>query len=147
MKVLFLDIDGVLNRHGCREVDQITNVFGEFDGVNPVLLDKFLTWLSDKDVKIVLSSSWRQDEHLGDNPKIYLKSKGLSWIDETPRLGHRGREIAAWLDAHDVTHWAILDDEQNNIHPVGKGLVCTSSHKGLRDKDLIKLDALLGYKI
>jgi hypothetical protein len=149
MKVLFLDIDGVLNNESTKE--QIETVLGPMDAVDKRLLDKFMSWWKSRpDVKIVLSSSWRLSEDVfGPVFKDCLKASGINWIDETPNLGHRGEEIATWINAHtnDITHWAILDDEGNKIHPVGRFAVICSSKWGLRDKDLIKLDALLGYKV
>lgn len=140
MKVLFLDIDGVLNCQSTKE--KLPTVFGDFTGVDTKLLNKFKNWLKDKDVKIVLSSSWRLDERYDKAFTNRLKELGLSWISETPNLGHRGKDIAAWLDQNDVSHWAILDDI-SDVHPVGRGLVQTSEVRGLEDKHLRKIEELL----
>lgn len=140
MKVLFLDIDGVLNRQKTKE--KLPTVFGDFTGVDTELLNRFKNWHAGKDVKIVLSSSWRLDERYDKAFTNKLKELGLTWISETPNLGHRGRDISSWLDQNDVTHWAILDDT-SNVHPVGKGLVQTSEIRGLEDKHLRRIEELL----
>lgn len=143
MKVLFLDIDGVLNRSGTQE--KLNTIFGPFTGIDWRLLDKFKIWCSNRpDLSIVLSSSWRLDERYDHAFTNHLKELGINWIDTTPNLGHRGKEIATWLDEHDVTAYAILDD-MSDMHPVGAHLVQTSESRGLEDKHLKRLDKLLGY--
>lgn len=143
MKVLFLDIDGVLNCDSTKE--KLTTVFGDFTGVDARHLARLKNWLAGKDdLSIVLSSSWRLDGRYDKAFTNKLKELGLSWISETPNIGHRGKEIATWLDENDCTHYAIIDD-MSDMHPVGAALVQTSSHDGLQDKHLKKLDKLLGY--
>ena len=56
MKIIFLDIDGVLNRDSTKEK------FRDFTGVDVYLTNKFLTWLEGKDYDVVLSSTWRFEE-------------------------------------------------------------------------------------
>lgn len=140
MKVLFLDIDGVLNN--ARTEDKIQTVFGPFTGLCPILTRRLVDWLTlHPDVKVVLSSSWRLDERYDHVFTKHLNSSNIFWIDITPNLGRRGREIASWLAKNDVERYAILDDI-SDMHPVGKALVQTSRH-GLEDKHLRKLEHLL----
>lgn len=138
MKVLFLDIDGVLNRLGTKER------FNGYLGVDKELLSRLLTWLKERpDVKVVLSSTWRLDPVFTK----HLQMLGISWIDVTPDMHDlgRGMEINHWLMKHlDVTHIAILDDIAIK-GPMAQYLVQTSEKYGLREKDLIKLNKLLGY--
>jgi hypothetical protein len=70
MKLLFLDIDGVLN---CKTT---TERWNGLIGVDRRLASLFLEWLSGKDVGIVLSSTWR----LYDDTKAQLSAVGLSWM-------------------------------------------------------------------
>lgn len=142
MKVLFLDVDGVLNKEGTKAT--VETIFGRFTGLDQSLVNKLLIWLKEhEDVKVVLSSSWRLDGRFDHAFTNKLKEAGVTWIDETPNCGHRGEDIYQWyMDHPEVTHFAILDDT-SDVHPVGKALVQTSAKTGLRDKDLKKLEELL----
>lgn len=72
MKVLFLDIDGVLNRDGTRER------IGGYVGLDKKLVDKLLGWLaSHPEVQLVLSSTWRLDGPLSVDLKAYLRESGI----------------------------------------------------------------------
>lgn len=140
MKVLFLDIDGVLNKEGTKER------FEEFVGIDETLLKLYMDWtLSEprlSTLSVVLSSTWRREDPF----KHHLISKGIAWIDQTPFVpsGTRGEEIAMWLGMNKgVEKFAILDDIQTQ--PLSKYLVQTSAKWGLRPRDLIRLDKLLGY--
>ena len=127
MRIIFLDVDGVLN--SALTKDRFNGMMG--------LDDRFLHNLSvlvknssqSDETKIVLSSSWRvgKDKDGKAIPGHYkyleqrLKEYGLSIYDETPVVryskdgysNHRGREIATWLYLHreeDITGIVILDD-------------------------------------
>lgn len=146
MKVLFLDIDGVLN---CDSTKEKINLF---TGLDTRLLNKFLTWAKDKpDLAVVLSSTWRTKEDFWP----YLRERGLSWIDITPdhskhAIGEdrtRGAEVLSWLSKHpEVTHYALLDDSQDFHAQQLPYFVQTSPKHGLRDKNLTKLNKILGYE-
>ena len=119
MKVIFLDIDGVLNHEKhykwLMETDEPTSLqrvypYSEFNPTSCKLLNKII---DETDAKIVLSSSWRLDgilklnnifKHCGIYHKIF---------DVTPCLDiDRGKEIDKWLSEHpEVTNYVILDDD------------------------------------
>lgn len=143
MKVLFLDIDGVLNRKNTTEKIYLNKE--AFIGVDQSLLKRYMDWLYDKDVEVVLSSDWRRLEVSME----YLNDLGVFWHSTTPMSGYRGDEINFWLKNYnheeDITHVAILDDTQA-MKPVGKYLVQTSGCLGLQDKHLKKLNKLLNYE-
>lgn len=142
MKVLFLDIDGVLNKDGTKE--KLPTIFGPFTGLDSKLLAVFKSWYSlwQDEVKIVLSSSWRLDERYDHAFTKHLNENGITWIDTTPNLGHRGEEIYHWVRHNSPTHFAIIDDT-NEMAPVGKALVQTSPIKGIEAKHLRKIEQLL----
>jgi HAD domain in Swiss Army Knife RNA repair proteins len=147
MKVLFLDIDGVLNREGTKE--RVQTIFGPFIGVDVELYNKLREWLDRRpDVKVVLSSSWRADERFDGAFTAHLRGLGLSWVGETPQtFNGRGGDIGAYIQSQpqqpDITHWAILDDV--DCTPLNQLLVRTDHNTGLKDSDLEALDKLLGY--
>jgi len=144
-RILFLDIDGVLNCNSTKE--KITVPLGEFTGIDKKLLSRLLNWLgAHPEVEVVLSSTWRTDERFTD----HLIEQGLSWVSVTPNFGHRGNEIKQWLSDNakgsDV-FIAILDDISANMDPMRRFLVQTSDFSGgLKDKHLRMVEKLLGYE-
>ena len=116
MKVLFLDIDGVLNsRRSCIAFGGYPHeVTGHprqmFDEVAVALIRGIVKQAG---AKVVLSSSWRivdDHGHIGQGLDMPI-------IDATPVLaGKRGEEIAAWLAAHpEVETYAIVDDDSDML--------------------------------
>lgn len=135
MKVLFLDIDGVLNNSYTKE-----KCLG-FTGVDKKLAKLLSNWLrKNTDISVVLSSTWRTD------PKMWyaINAEGIEWIDVTDELNGRSQQIERWLVAHpDVTHYAIRDDQDYSwTEDQYKAFVHTNEHKGLTDEDLKKLDKI-----
>lgn len=134
MKVLFLDIDGVLNNN------ETTERCNNFTGVDRKLAKRFTDWLNTTDVKIVLSSTWRL------HPEMWfaLNEAGISWIDVTPGPHrYRGDDIKQWLDAHpEVTAYAILDDSTDMLPSQFDRCVFTDGSHGLQDWDIEKLRIL-----
>lgn len=106
MKVLFLDIDGVVN---CEKT------FQRHRGV--IGIDPYMAFLVGKIVldtgcKVVLSSSWRHGKMGMDE----VERQVVPLLDRTPDSsdGFRGGEIMAWLKEHpEVARYAILDDDSD----------------------------------
>lgn len=109
LKILFLDIDGVVN---CSSTRQRHRGFIGIDPYMALLVGRIS--LAVEDLKVVLSSSWR---NFGDGGREEVASQVLPIFDITPNLGTiRGEEIKAWLDAHpEVTKYAILDDDSDML--------------------------------
>lgn len=125
MKVIFLDIDGVLNHENhykwLMETDEPTPLqrvypYSEFNPRSCKILNRII---DETDAKIVLSSSWRLDGITRMNN--LFKYFGLPRIyDITPSLCERfgslcrGKEIDKWLNEHpEVTKYVILDDDSD----------------------------------
>src|SRR6478752_5238839 len=104
MKVLFLDIDGVVN---CARTPVASDNFIGIDPYMTLLIDRIVQATG---CSVVLSSSWRYHE----DSMAEVRRRVCDFIDVTPKnngLTSRGTEIKAWLEAHpDVTQYAILDD-------------------------------------
>lgn len=148
MKVLFLDIDGVLNSH--RTAIAFGGYPHEVDGYHREMFDEVGLTLIRGIVKtsgssVVLSSSWRLT-HAHD---LVGRALDLPIIDRTPSLvGERGKEIKAWLDAHpEVESYAIVDDDSDMLPEQTPFFVKTSGYDGLRWDDACKLAGLLGIDI
>lgn len=106
MKVIFLDVDGVIN---CQYTVQR---HGSFIGIDPymaILVDRIIQATG---AKVVLSSTWRLDERSREEVKRYV-----DFIDVTPDLSDqfkgecRWQEVQAWLKGHpEVERYAVIDD-------------------------------------
>jgi hypothetical protein len=135
MKVLFLDVDGVLNHNKTRE--RCLNYLG----VDKALAKRLTDWLEGKDVKIVLSSTWRRFPEMHE----HLKENGICWIGVTPFFPNRerGDEIMAWLDENETTAFAVLDD-CSDMSAVINCFVLTNPDTGLTDENLKQVEKILG---
>jgi hypothetical protein len=116
MKVLFVDVDGVLNNNS-----------SDWQDMNP--LDdkclKQLKWIVDEtDVDLVLSTSWRGlTEPVAALKAAFERLQIPIWIGVTPDMGNvaRSMEILKWLDSHDgILTFAVLDDD----YDAGENLNC-----------------------
>jgi hypothetical protein len=144
MKIIFLDIDGVLNSidsmialHGCNE--------SKLDPISVGLLKRLC---ADTDAKIVISSTWRRGRATKDFIDIFAK---YNWpdapvISRTPVLDtERGFEIQEWLDSHpEVTDFVILDDDSDMLDSQLQNFVHVSNINGFRSQHLCKALRVLG---
>ena len=134
IKVIFLDVDGVLNN------DRTTRTTaGGFVFVSGRLVKNLQRIVKETGAKVVLSSDWRYDR---DDPKLNgdfleleaeLQRYGISLYGFTPELrsAHRGAEIDAWLKEHsEVVNFVILDDRPD-IEPNTDHWVRTVMRDGL----------------
>lgn len=113
MRVLFLDIDGVLNTH------KSIGRFG-FDFIDNILVALVARIVRETDCKIVLSSTWRIEEKDRMLVTRELAEQGLTIHDCTPVITRgcweeggwvrRHEEIQSWLNQNPVDRFAILDD-------------------------------------
>ena len=148
MKVLFLDVDGVLNSHrsaiayGAMPWAHELPDVSKFDHV-AVGLIRGIAIASG--AFIVLSSAWRTCSNWG----MLGPALRLPIMDRTPRLlGPRGKEIAAWLADHPaVTQYAIVDDDPDMLPEQMPYFVKTHMHNGLTWQDAERLAELLGIRI
>jgi Swiss Army Knife RNA repair-like protein len=108
MKVIFLDIDGVLNCKKTRNPRKFPYV------VDPKLLRRFKGLLERTGAKVVLSSTWRYDPA----GLFSARHAGIPFMDVTPDMPKRPRrdEVLAWLKQHPrVKRYAIIDDEDDEL--------------------------------
>ena len=154
MKVIFLDVDGVLNS---KEFIMSQHINGKrkggIIGTSDEMMDRLQTIVKESGAIIVMSSSWRGgfmagNEHFEKNITKPFAKRNMFITDITPRDRNmeRGLEIKAWLDKHpEVERFIILDDEEFDIHEhYPKQLVKTDWKIGLQDQHvelaLIKLN-------
>lgn len=142
MKILFLDIDGVLNSA------QVLADRGRHDAIDRDMVEQINRVTATTGCKIVVSSSWRFLWPLSELKQV-LRSHGLHdvIIDATqikPRLGRRDEEIQAWLANHpEVTQFAVVDDNSFDLTAVADRLAHTSFVTGILPEHADKLIQLL----
>ncbi len=152
MRIIFLDVDGVLNN------DKTEDRYQGFTGIDQQNVDT-LKKLYDKSneeeiTRIVVSSSWRYEMvkkySKADGSYEYLLKRlndsGMEVIDYTPMSPisgwHRSDEIEAWLSDNktkfEVSTYVILDDESFDFRDKGLDtkFVWTDGEYGLTDKDI-----------
>lgn len=147
IKVIFLDIDGVLNsKKDTYDLDLRTEYHME-------LLQKIV---QETKAKIVLSSTWRKEITLLKEvlmPK--LEKHGLEIMSFTPVLNTdcRGDDIREWLNlasnprhGYGVYKFAILDDHDDMCEFTKTNLIQTNADVGLQPEDAQKCINLLKYK-
>lgn len=123
MKVIFLDVDGVLNSaYTWNQSVYEDGTFLEEDKI------KILREIYKSDnCLIVLSSSWRKyftkegnevvpQGRMGKLLSAYLNKYGMFIYDMTPKFGSREDEIVGWLVSHrgEIDSFLILDDSISN---------------------------------
>lgn len=129
MKVIFLDFDGVLNSEGSFRYEDRRRNEWKLQGVKgnvgetlcnvctsnfQMILDRY------KDVKVVISSSWRHffslEEILAKLEEYHVSSNRVIGITPTNKGDNRGIEINMWLADHpEVTQYVIIDDNDWGI--------------------------------
>ena len=108
MKVIFLDIDGVLNCDKTPNLRKLPYV------VDKKLLTRLRKLLDRTGAKVVLTSTWRIDP-VG----LYAaKHWHVPFMDAAPDMPKRPRreEILAWLKEHpNVKRYVVIDDEDDEL--------------------------------
>ena len=109
MKVIFLDVDGVLNNDGYfeRTKNEKQNRI-ELDDENIKYLKEIIGLTG---AKVVVTSTWKE---LRIYSKLisYLKTFGIEVYDKTVHMSYnRGDEIREYLSTHEIDNFIILDDE------------------------------------
>lgn len=139
MKVIFLDIDGVVNCYDTKE-----RAPSKVIGVEQRLITHIKEIVDATGAKLVLSSTWRKDwafDLMNGKDWHYLRDEfakqGLQFLDYTPsrRDSHRGEEIKEWLESteYDVESYVVIDDEMFDIWDLHDGhMVQTSAMTGIK---------------
>jgi hypothetical protein len=165
MKVLFLDVDGVLNGWGgCP-----CNDYGQNDArtdhmMCSVLATRIQRLCEKADLKIVVSSSWRNSRSQAEMAQLF-RGCGITAevVGMTPTFAvmtgppgtrelfaNRGEECMAWLNrrsAGEIDNFVIFDDMGEKQFPsVLDHLVQTDGYVGVHDHDIDKAIALLGVR-
>lgn len=162
MRVIFLDIDGVLNseafalkleekhRQLGHTSDTVCDCFMLYSHVDREAVARLNRLVDVTSAKIVVSSTWRKkfgvaelQSRLGDHGLvgeiIGVTPDGYKTDELRDSLGHgvrifRGHEIDFWLQQHpDVERFVILDDDSDMVMHKNR-LVQTDCYEGLLDE-------------
>ena len=154
-KVVFLDIDGVLNSNFCNESHQMEISDGTL--IDQEKIELLAELFNKTDAKIVLHSGWRMwfDANLkplrkeSEQLDNMLNDVGLSIYDVTPDLTTeeirrskkfslvKADEIILWLKLHEeVTEWVVIDDLDLHNELIGSHQIKTDSMVGLTMEDV-----------
>lgn len=144
LKVIFLDIDGVMNTYYTAIVVTSEALADSLEPENVAVLSELVRRTG---AVIVVSSAWRQTHSLAELRDGFAAAGCVMTIhDTTPSLEgqSRGREIQAWIDAQPEppTRYVILDDEHDMPEHPGK-LIKTKPRDGLCKRHLRRALGLL----
>jgi hypothetical protein len=151
MKVIFLDVDGVLN--ASRRVTPHTQGFELSDWVIPRCINQLNRIVRETKAAIVISSTWRIGKNIKELREMFdgvgvvgdvigkTERGPCSWHNDLgyPMCsdGHRGAEIHDWLenrkrlvDYAQVDGFVILDDD-SDLEPYRDHHVRTDLYRGL----------------
>ena len=113
MKIIFLDIDGVLNTYG-KDGSSVS-----WEHCKSELMHNLEKVVKETDAYIVISSSWREEGI------ELLKESGFRYVDKiagvTPRwiqgiyIEHRGEQIMGYVRQNGIRQYIVIDDEPFDI--------------------------------
>jgi len=147
VRVLFLDVDGVLNSDRFAsegpEAPEGEGWWGP-SALDPRALELLRRLVHEARCEVVVSSTWRLNHTRAELSTLL----GVEVLDVTPRLHRtpdgmprsRGDEIRAWLEAHpEVEVWVAVDDDPVDV----ASFVRTDPEVGLTEADVEELLAEL----
>ena len=157
MKIIFLDVDGVLNSDITSEKYGFGGWFQETDPCTHMnvlwgqdLVDNLKYIVEQTDAKIVISSTWRLSHSLDKFKEMFTI---YGWtdvpiIDKTKSLKNRGLEVNEWLSRHkDVESFVILDDNNWFLTEQQTMFVQTNLERGLTKEDAEKAIKILSRSV
>jgi len=152
MKIIFLDIDGVLNSHDFFESRE--NKGSPMDMIDLEAVKRLQHIVDQTGAKIVLSSTWRFNYY--DKLKAFFRENGFTFeiIDKTGRGCCdcvRGNEIRKWLKDNvkqsvsevEKVNYCILDDGSDMLLWQKEYFINTDSQHGLTVGDALKAISIL----
>lgn len=173
-KILFLDIDGVLNSYEywdsaeyesyCKAVERDKDAFDMSMEIDMDAVKVLNTLFKQDDtIKIVVSSTWRGvDNNRLDNVKRYLQNRGFKYtqniVGGTPSISSvpRGTEIEKWLQAYSLEHfkdkkyenvsYCIIDDDSDMLEKQKSHFIQIDTKVGITKYDIENILTILKSK-
>jgi hypothetical protein len=151
IKVIFLDIDGVLNHDKWYTSDTYKNMYqnenNELD-LDPICVERINNICHKTNAKIVISSNWRISWYgtilrltRGGLKEQYIidKTPERMWVNIPNFDRSRGAEINDWLEQHnECENYIILDDRTDFKKEQLYHFIKINPNIGLTDEQMIK---------
>ena len=135
--MIFLDIDGVVAP--IRRWDR----YGDLEPACVRVLNEIVAGAA---AEVVVSSTWRFGRTIAELQAMLDAAGFVGRVADTTPLGppgaDRGDEIAAWLDAHAVAGYVIVDDHPN-MGDLRARLLLTDPVRGLQPADAARAVRIL----
>ena len=146
MKVLFLDIDGVLNNDATTEKSP-----DGYTGIDDSLVERLAKVIKELELTIVLTSTWKDDWSDKKPDGLYLDAKfmaqGLKVTGRTfdASSSKRGSGIRDYLSNHEVESYVIVDDMDFSdfTDELLDHFVMTNPVTGLSDTDIDEIRKII----
>lgn len=146
MKVLFLDVDGVLNNWSTKELTP-----DKYTGIEDTLVERLSKVVKELDLTIVLTSDWKSDWIEQKVDGKYLDEKlakyGLKISERTYEsyASRRGEGIRSYLSKNEVEAYVIVDDTpfSDFTDELEERFVMTEPIVGLTDEDVNKIKEII----
>jgi hypothetical protein len=170
MKVIFLDVDGVLNsvRSTVAQHDKFLGYEGFmgnwkwelaspaahqlYNHIDPIAVALINRLTTETNAKLCISSTHRKHvknyENNLEDLQLYFRMLGLTGevVGATPCLSSsfRGSEIAYWLLSHpEVTSYVIVDDDSDMLESQKEFFVHTNNEDGFSYANYVQAYSLL----
>ncbi len=146
MKIVFLDIDGVLNSEVYYK--SVNTKVKDWDRFKPEAVRLLKQLLDETNAKIVIISSWRfgaKELLIKELTKSGLK-RYLHKNWKTPMLygGERGKEIRLWIDNNSgIENYVIFDDAEMMLEEQLPNFIRTNISDGLEMEHYIRAREIL----
>lgn len=142
MKIIFLDIDGVLNSNKFFE-DRYNKGYRNYVAVDEETCKDFVKFISDNNIKLVISSTWRLDniEHtqecFNEYPGLNLLNPYIVGVTPKSYSGIRGKEIKYFLEHTDlnINSYVIIDDDTDMLEEQQPYFIQINNLIGLQKTD------------
>lgn len=150
-KIIFLDIDGVLNHEKWYHETVGNENIGYKGDICPATVSFVNEIIKQTGAKVIISSTWRFDFK---NTCTQLYEAGLikgSIIDKTPnyqythinQYGVRGNEIKGSIDINKIEQYVILDDDCDMLLEQKDNFIHIDSFVGVTEENVIEAIKIL----
>lgn len=153
MKIIFLDIDGVLNHISYYKSNRWEKTHSYKDDIDPLCIERLNNIIAETGANIVISSTWRIGLGVSELQEI-LNKKGFKGkiIDKTESFHNdfifRGNEIYKWCNEYarknkliwtskcDLFPYVIIDDDSDILYWQRENFLKIDNEVGLTDDNV-----------
>lgn len=148
MKVIFLDIDGVLNSQEwyTERMEKESSYDYPFDEFSPELVRRFNKIIEKSKADIVVSSTWRIGRSLPELRDLFrfvgIKGNVIGKTSSNEFRGDyvRGKEIKQWLEEQrEEIQYVIIDDDNDMLPEQQEHFIKTTWMYGIEEKHEIEV--------